>query len=147
MTAPAPKCHSPLRLLALGVAAIGVLVVAWAGDLLPPDRGQRPGSLAPAAGDRRRGRAGRVVLGERPLDRGEWVASRLPGARILFGQQHTAVGRTPKVTGGIVISGSRLTTADFSVAMAAVTSDQLSRDTQFDGYIMETYKYSHAHSA
>jgi polyisoprenoid-binding protein YceI len=63
---------------------------------------------------------------------------------ILFGQHHTAVGRTAKVTGSVVISGTTVTAASFSVDMASVKSDQASRDAQFDGFIMETYHYSHA---
>jgi polyisoprenoid-binding protein YceI len=60
---------------------------------------------------------------------------------ILFGQSHTAVGRTSQVTGGIVISGSVVTAGDFVVDMTSLTSDQRSRDVQFNGYIMETYRY------
>ncbi len=63
---------------------------------------------------------------------------------ILLGQQHTAVGRTPKVSGGVVISGTTITAADFTVDMASVKSDQPSRDSQFNGYIMKTYDYPHA---
>lgn len=63
---------------------------------------------------------------------------------ILFGQHHTAVGRTSKVTGGVIISGTTVIAADFSVDLAAVKSDQPSRDVQFHGHIMETYKYPDA---
>jgi putative membrane protein len=63
---------------------------------------------------------------------------------ILLGQHHAAVGRTPKVSGGIVISGTTVTAADFTVDMASVRSDQPSRDSQFTGYIMKTYDYPHA---
>jgi putative copper resistance protein D len=63
---------------------------------------------------------------------------------ILLGQHHTAVGRTSKVTGGVMISGTTVTAADFTVDMASVRSDQPSRDAQFKGYIMKTYDYPHA---
>ena len=62
----------------------------------------------------------------------------------LFGQSHTAVGRTSQVSGEMVISGSHVTAASFSVDMGTVKSDQAARDAQFRGYIMETYKYPHA---
>lgn len=62
----------------------------------------------------------------------------------LFGQSHTAVGRTAQVSGEMVISGSEVTAASFSVDMSSVKSDQAARDAQFRGYIMETYKYPHA---
>jgi polyisoprenoid-binding protein YceI len=62
----------------------------------------------------------------------------------LFGQHHTAVGRTSKVSGRVAISGTTVTTATFTVDMASVKSDQVSRDAQFHGFIMETYRYSHA---
>jgi polyisoprenoid-binding protein YceI len=63
---------------------------------------------------------------------------------ILFGQSHTAVGRTDKVTGGIVISGPEVTAGEFRVDMTSLSSDQRSRDVQFNGYIMETYRYRYA---
>lgn len=56
----------------------------------------------------------------------------------LFGQSHTAVGRTSKVTGGMVISGTEVTAADFTVDMASIRSDTRSRDAQFNGFIMDT---------
>lgn len=80
---------------------------------------------------------------------GTWVIG--PGSiagyrvhEILFGQSHTAVGRTSQVSGGIVISGTEVTAADFTVDMASVKSDQGARDYQFRGFIMETSDYPHA---
>lgn len=80
---------------------------------------------------------------------GTWVATTgsLAGYRVqetLFGQSHTAVGRTPKVSGGMVISGTEVTAADFTVDMGSVKSDQGSRDYQFRGFIMRTSEYPHA---
>ncbi|HMC39285.1 MAG TPA: YceI family protein [Acidimicrobiales bacterium] len=74
---------------------------------------------------------------------GTWVASAgsLAGYRvdeILFGQTHTAVGRTARVHGGLAISGTVVTAADFTVDLASVHSDQGSRDAQFRGFIMDT---------
>jgi polyisoprenoid-binding protein YceI len=63
---------------------------------------------------------------------------------ILFGQAHTAVGRTKKVAGGIVISGTDVTAGEFTVDMTSLSSDQRSRDVQFNGYIMETYRFHDA---
>jgi polyisoprenoid-binding protein YceI len=63
---------------------------------------------------------------------------------ILFGQTHTAVGRTTKVTGGMEISGTEVTAADFTVDLSSVKSDQGSRDVQFRGFIMDTADYPHA---
>ncbi len=60
---------------------------------------------------------------------------------VLLGQHHTAVGRTSKVSGGITISGTTVTAAYFTVDMKSVKSDQVSRDAQFDGYIMQTYNH------
>lgn len=61
----------------------------------------------------------------------------------LLGQHHTAVGRTSKVTGGIVISGTEVTAADFTVDMASVRSNTRSRDAQFTGFIMDTADHPH----
>jgi polyisoprenoid-binding protein YceI len=63
---------------------------------------------------------------------------------MLLGQHHTAVGRTPRVSGGVVISGTTVTAAAFSIEVGSIKSDQPSRDAQFKGYIMEPYKYPHA---
>ncbi len=92
--------------------------------------------------------ASNVPLTPGPIS-GTWAATAGSQAgyrvdEILLGQHHTAVGRTPKVSGGVVISGATVTAADFTVDMASVRSDQPSRDAQFTGYIMKTYDYPHA---
>ena len=80
-----------------------------------------------------------------PAD-GRWTvtsASRV-GYRVdevLFGQRATAVGRTNKVTGSLVLAGRRVTTASFTVDMASVTSDRERRDGQYRNRIMETSRY------
>ena len=63
---------------------------------------------------------------------------------ILFGQSHTAVGRTARITGEIRVSGSTVTDGGFEVDLSSISSDQRSRDVQFNGYIMETYRYRYA---
>jgi polyisoprenoid-binding protein YceI len=60
---------------------------------------------------------------------------------VLFGQQHTAVGRTSQVTGHLTITGTSVTAATFSVPMSTVHSDASQRDAQFDGRIMDTATY------
>lgn len=90
--------------------------------------------------------AGPVAAG--PVS-GTWVTSTgsLAGYRVnelLFGQTHTAVGRTSSVSGGIVVSGTVVTAADFTVRMATVKSDQGSRDVQFRGFIMDTAEHPDA---
>lgn len=79
---------------------------------------------------------------------GTWTVGpgSLAGYRVdeqLFGQSHTAVGRTSQVTGGMVISGTEVTAADFTVDMASVKSDTRSRDAQFTGFIMDTASHPH----
>lgn len=59
----------------------------------------------------------------------------------LLGQNATAVGRTTSVSGHMVINGTTLTAATFSVPMATVHSDKSQRDAQFDGRIMDVAKY------
>jgi polyisoprenoid-binding protein YceI len=60
---------------------------------------------------------------------------------VLFGQQHTAVGRTSSVNGHMTIQGTTVTAGTFSAAMATVASDQSQRDAQFRGRIMDTSAY------
>jgi polyisoprenoid-binding protein YceI len=60
----------------------------------------------------------------------------------LVGQSTTAVGRTSKVTGSAVITGTDLASATFTVDMSTVASDKSQRDTQFRGSsVMDTAKY------
>jgi polyisoprenoid-binding protein YceI len=60
---------------------------------------------------------------------------------ILFGQSHTAVGRTSAVTGNMTISTTTVTAGRFSVDLTKVSSDESLRDEQFQGRIMDTATY------
>jgi polyisoprenoid-binding protein YceI len=60
---------------------------------------------------------------------------------ILFGQSHTAVGRTSAVTGNLTIAATTVTAGRFSVDLTKVSSDQSLRDEQFQGRIMDTATY------
>ena len=59
----------------------------------------------------------------------------------LFGQSHTAVGRTTAVSGTITIDGTTVSAGSFSADMTKVTSDQAQRDGQFQNRIMDTSTY------
>ena len=77
---------------------------------------------------------------------GTWkvVAPSTAGYRVkevIAGQKAEAVGRTDKVDGTIVIDGTRVTTAELSVDLASVKSDQSRRDAQFHGRIMSTAEF------
>lgn len=52
-----------------------------------------------------------------------------------------ANGRTTSISGTFEIAGGTLTTGEFSVEVATLTSDQLRRDNQLRGRIMEVDKY------
>ncbi len=58
-----------------------------------------------------------------------------------MGQQHTAVGRSSSVTGQMVVRGSTVHTAGFTVKMATIHTDSAQRDAQFDGRIMDVASY------
>lgn len=60
---------------------------------------------------------------------------------VLFGQSHTAVGRTSSVTGSLTVRGRSVVSGDFTADMTTVTSDDERRDAQFQGRIMETSTY------
>jgi polyisoprenoid-binding protein YceI len=60
---------------------------------------------------------------------------------VLFGQSTTAVGRTSDVSGTMEIDGTTVTSAEITVDMTTVTSDQGNRDRQFQGRIMDTATY------
>ncbi len=60
---------------------------------------------------------------------------------VLVGQSTTAVGRTTKVWGSLVIAGPAVTKGSFTVDMASVTSNQSQRNAQFDTRIMDVARY------
>lgn len=77
---------------------------------------------------------------------GTWTTTSesLVGYRVqetLFGQDTEAVGRTSSVTGTFVLSGSTVSTAEFTVNLKTVKSDEDRRDSQFQGRLMETSKF------
>jgi polyisoprenoid-binding protein YceI len=77
---------------------------------------------------------------------GEWTATTgsTAGYRIkevLFGQDTEAAGRTSDVTGELVIQGTTVRTAAFSVDLTTVASDESRRDRQFHGRIMNTAQF------
>jgi len=85
---------------------------------------------------------------------GTWTvgAGSTAGYRVkeeLFNQSNTAVARTDKVTGTVVIAGTKVTSADLSVDMASIASVGNSidgafadrRDEQFRGRIMSTDQF------
>ena len=63
---------------------------------------------------------------------------------ILFGQSTEGVGRTDDVRGSLVIADDELQSAEFSVDMASVTSDDERRDRQFRSAIMDTATHPRA---
>lgn len=133
-----PARTYPLKWVVAALAATAVLLIGGPYLFFNVFEGSPPGRLhlPPASGV-----AGGAVV-QSPVS-GTWVVSTgsLAGYRVhelLFGQSHTAVGRTSKVTGGMVISGTEVTAAEFTVNLASVKSDQGSRDVQFRGFIMDT---------
>lgn len=60
---------------------------------------------------------------------------------VLFGQTSVAVGRTQEVTGSMTVRDTTVETAEFTVDMASVRSDESRRDDQFNGRTMETGTY------
>jgi polyisoprenoid-binding protein YceI len=57
---------------------------------------------------------------------------------VLFGQHTTAVGRTSSVAGEVTAAGTRIETANLTVDMTTVKSDQDKRDKEFTGRVMDT---------
>lgn len=132
----------PLEWVVAGLVVLGLLLIGGPWLFFNVIESPTPSKLQlPAV----KGAPSAVVPG--PVS-GTWKigAGSVAGYRVqelLFGQSHTAVGRTPKVTGGMVISGTQVTAADFTVDMATVKSDTRSRDAQFDGFIMDTADHPH----
>ena len=131
----------PLKWVAIALAATALVLIGGPYLFFALFEGSAPGRLhLPSAAG-----VGPGPVAPGPVS-GTWAVGpgSLAGYRVdemLFGQAHTAVGRTSKVTGGLVISGTEVTAADFTVDMASVKSDQGSRDVQFRGFIMRTADY------
>lgn len=128
----------PLKWVVVALAVTAGLLIGGPYLYLDVIEGSPPPQLRlpPAAG------VGAGPVSPGPVS-GTWVVSTgsIAGYRVheeLFGQSHTAVGRTSQVSGGMVVSGTNVTAADFTVHMASVKSDQGSRDVQFRGFIMDT---------
>ncbi len=56
-------------------------------------------------------------------------------------QDFEAVGRTSEVTGSLTIDGTVVTTAEFVVDVASITSDSDNRDTQFRNRVMKPEEF------
>ena len=138
-----------LRWLIGSVVVLAVLAATGPFIYIHFFNGSTPAALSPAAGRRhrvreqhpaRRHRGGRGSVG------GTWTvgSGSIVGYRVnenLLGQNATAVGRTTSVSGHMVINGTTVTAATFSVPMATIHSDKSQRDAQFDGRIMDVAQY------
>lgn len=62
-------------------------------------------------------------------------------SEVLFGLDTEGAGRTNDVAGTLVIDGATATSAEFTVQMASITSDDDRRDGQFNGRIMSTDEF------
>lgn len=140
-----PRKAYPLKWVLVGLAVVALVVIGGPYVFFNVIEGKAPAQLSLPAAD---GAAAIGPVAAGPVS-GTWTVSTGTQAgyrvdEILFGQKHTAVGRTSKVTGGMVISGTEVTAADFTVHLSSIRSDQRSRDAQFDGFIMKTYDYPDA---
>lgn len=141
---PAPDLRQPvgrtypLKWVAVALAATAVVLIGgpWIFfsffDGSTPGRLQLPAASGVPAGPLQPG----PVTGTWVVSSGSQVGYRVH--EVLFGASHTAVGRTSAVSGGVVISGTEVTAADFTVKMSTIKSDQAARDFQFRNGIMDT---------
>ena len=146
MTAPTRMRHWK-RWLGVGVAAAAIAVVGGpflyihfvAGSAPAPLVLSTPSATSPASGPTSPNPSNVATDGAWNIATGSIVGYRVN--EVLFGQSHVAVGRTGSVTGSMIVSGTTVTQATFTVDMTTVTSDQGRRDAQFNGRIMETSTY------
>jgi polyisoprenoid-binding protein YceI len=141
--------HHWLRWLIGSVAVLAVLAVAGPFVYIHFFNGSTPAALSlPSAGATASGSstpttgtvaASGSVGGTWTVGSGSTVGYRVN--ENLLGQNTTAVGRTTSVSGHMVINGTTVTAATFSVPMATIHSDKSQRDAQFDGRIMDVAQY------
>ena len=134
--------HKVRNIIILSVAVVVVLALAVPYIYIHFIEGPPPPKLAlPTTGSAQStsGSTARLTNGTWNVGEGSVVGYRVN--EILIGQHSTAVGRTSKVWGSLVVSGTDVTKADFEVNMATVVSDQSERNAQFDGRIMDVAQY------
>ena len=128
-------------------AAVVVLVLAVGGPFVyihfiegsAPPKLALPNHKTPVTRGDRSETAATSVTGTWHVGSGSVAGYRVE--EVLIGQHSTAVGRTKKIWGSLVIDGTSVTEATFTVDMATVKSDQSERNAQFDGRIMDVSQY------
>jgi polyisoprenoid-binding protein YceI len=135
-----------IRWIAVGAAVVVVLAVAGPFIYIHVIEGSPPPKLSLPERSTSSSPAANSATGSSGSLDGTWNVG--PGSvtgyrvqEILIGQQSTAVGRTTKIWGSLVIAGHTVTKGSFTVDMASVVSDQSERNAQFDGRIMDVSAY------
>jgi polyisoprenoid-binding protein YceI len=123
--------------LAIGVTAVAIAVVGGPFVYIHFIEGKAPPPLTLASSSPTVSAAGdaSAVDGTWKAGSGSTVGYRVK--EVLFGQSNVAAGRTSSITGSLTLSGTTITAASFEVDMATVASDQMRRDNQFKGRIMD----------
>lgn len=140
--AGAPKRRSRKWWIIAGILAVPAAVVGGPYVYIHFISGDAPAPLTISTSTP----PGGATTGEAVPVEGTWNVSSGSQAgyrvkELLFGQSNEAVGRTSNVTGSLTISGTRVTTASFTVDLASVRSDESRRDNQFRGRIMNVATY------
>jgi polyisoprenoid-binding protein YceI len=134
-TKAAPR-HPGLGWLLGAVAMLVVAVAAGPFLYFHYVEGKAPALLALPAGH---GVAPGPIDGTWTVTKGSQVDYRV--TEVLFGQDHTAVGETSKVTGTMVVSKSTVAAARIKVDMESLKSGNAGRDTVFRDHLLETYAH------
>jgi len=138
-----------MRLLKLAVAAVvavAVLVTGGTFVYIHFIEGDAPAKLTLESDSSTSTTSGSGTTAPASLD-GTWNATSSGtqvGYRVkevLFGQNATAVGRTSKVTGSLVVDGTTVSSTKLVADMTSVSSDKSQRDSQFHGRIMDTSQF------
>lgn len=149
MSIPPAKRRRWLRWFVLALVVVLILAVGGPFVFIHFIEGPPPAKLTLPSTSTTQRSSGSSTAGTTtgaPSFAGTWKvgAGSIVGYRVdevLIGQSTTAVGRTKKVWGSAVVQGTTVTSADFTVDMATVKSDQPNRNAQFDGRIMNVSRY------
>jgi polyisoprenoid-binding protein YceI len=134
-----------LRWAIAAVVVVAVLAVAGPYVFFHFVDGSTPAPLSLSSGTTRSASASPAqgspapVAGSWKVGSGSQVGYRVK--EVLVGQAHTAVGRSSSVTGQLVITGTTVSKASFTVKMVTIHTDSSQRDAQFDGRIMDVAAY------
>ncbi|MHB2027806.1 MAG: YceI family protein [Acidimicrobiales bacterium] len=143
MTPTATQRQRRLRLLLTVLATLVLLALVVPYVFIHFIEGPAPARLSLPSGSGSNSTSATALAGTWNVGPGSTTGYRVE--ETLLGQTATAVGRTKDIWGTVTIKGTTVERASIGVDMQTVQSDQVERNAQFDGLIMDVTQYPSAY--